>query len=160
MTNNNNENSKQSEIDETRLFAEEQLKMEKKIESGASWFFWIAVLSIVNTVLILTGSEWSMIIGLGITQVVTAITIEIGSSANVIAFAVTLLVAGVFVFFGVFARKRHNWAFIIGMVFYALDSILFLLVGDWLSIGFHVFALYWIYGGLKTNIKYPRTQPV
>ena len=39
------------------------------------------------------------------------------------------------------------------MVLYAIDGLIFLLVQDWLSIGFHLFALWGLYGGMKTINK-------
>jgi hypothetical protein len=36
-----------------------------------------------------------------------------------------VVVAGVFVLFGVFATKKHLWAFIVGMILYALDGMFF-----------------------------------
>ena len=50
------------------------------------------------------------------------------------------------------------------MVLYALDGLLFLLVQDWLSLGFHVFALYAMFKGytalcrLKTIVP-PAVDP-
>ena len=37
--------------------------------SGANWFFWIAGLSLVNSLIILFSGEWSFIVGLGATQI-------------------------------------------------------------------------------------------
>ena len=35
------------------------------------------------------------------------------------------------------------------MIVFTLDGLIFAFVGDWLSVGFHLFALYGMYGGLK-----------
>lgn len=92
---------------------------------------------------------------LGITQIVDGIAIalaeEIGSIGIIMGFAVNVFIVGIFVFFGIFARRGQNWSFYVGMILYVLDGLLFLMVQDWLSIGFHVFALYFIYGGLKAS---------
>ncbi len=149
-----------TQIDETQRLLQERLKIEGQIKGGASWFFWIAGLSIINTIIFLAGAQWSFIIGLGVTQLVAGVASEAGSSAKIVAFIVTLIFAGIFVFFGIFSGKRHNWAFIVGMILYALDGLLFLLVPDWLSIGFHVFALFCIFAGLRANFKLKRLAPV
>ncbi len=134
-------------IDEIRL------RLANRLKSGASWFIWIAVLSIVNSVISMMGSDRSFIIGLGVTQVIDAVAkttkAQTGSDLTVIAFVLDVIAAGVFFLFGVFARRKLPWVFVLGMVLYALDGLIFLLVRDWLSIGFHVFALYGIYQGLK-----------
>jgi hypothetical protein len=38
------------------------------------------------------------------------------------------------------------------MACYVADALIFLLVQDWLSIGFHLFALFFIFGGY-TSLK-------
>ena len=65
------------------------------------------------------------------------------------AFVLDLLAASVFVMFGVFARKRKPWAFIVGLVLYGLDGLIFLVAGDVLSVGFHVFGMWGIFNGLR-----------
>jgi hypothetical protein len=59
------------------------------------------------------------------------------------------IVAGVFVLFWQFARKGQKWAFVVGMVLYAADGLLLVLLKDILSVAFHAYALYRISGGLK-----------
>jgi hypothetical protein len=139
----------------------ERLKLETQHANGANWFYWIAALSLVNSAIIHAGGEWSFVIGLGITQFVDAVAavvaMEVGADAVLLtkglAIGADLLVAGLFVLFGVFARRRRSWAFVVGMGLYALDGLLFLLVSDWLSIGFHAFALVGLAAGLSASRK-------
>ena len=136
---------------------QQKIKFENQLKAGANWFYWIAGLSIVNAVLLFTGSDWGFVIGLGITQIIGGIGAvaaeDLGHIATIFAFVFTLIATGIFVLFGVFANKRYIWAFIVGMVIYALDGLIFLLIQDWLSIGFHVFALFCIYSGLKAHFE-------
>ncbi len=125
--------------------------LEKRLRSGADWFFWIAGLSLVNSVLSLAGSNTSFVIGLGITQIIDAVAHEAGSGGKTVAIVLDLLAAGVLVMFGFFARRRQSWSFIVGMVLYALDGLIFLLVQNFLSVGFHAFALWCIFNGLKAS---------
>lgn len=142
---------------------DDRAQLEGRVASGANWFFWIAGLSIFNSAVVLLGSKWSFVVGLGITQLVDALVThfaeQLGTGVAVAAFAFDLLVAGVFVMFGVFARKRHEWAFLVGMALYGLDGVLFLLARDWLSFGFHVFALYSIYTGLRAAWTLAKLPP-
>ena len=98
---------------EARSAVEEQVKIEQQAKSGADWFFWIAGLSLINSLILLAGSQWSFIIGLGITQFIDAIALiiaeEIGIIGKAIGFFLDMIAAGIFVLFGVFARKRHTW---------------------------------------------------
>jgi hypothetical protein len=127
----------------------QQMDLEGRLTSGANWFFWIAVLSVINSVLLYTGRGWSFIFGLGITQIVDTIAAESEAVPAVAAVAVNAVIAGVFVLFGVMARKGRTWAFVVGMLIYALDGLLFVLVQDWLSAGFHAFALFCVFKGLQ-----------
>lgn len=70
---------------------------------------------------------------------------------RVIAFAINLAAAGFFVLMGLVARRGHIWAFIVGMVLYAVDGLIFLLVGDWWSIAFHLFALWGLFRGIQAT---------
>ncbi len=139
----------------------ENLRIENELKEGANGFFWIAGLSLVNSIILLAGGKWVFFIGLGVTQFVDGISMAIaagmGSSVEtiirIVAFAVDIGIAGIFVVFGVLARKRYKWVFILGMILYALDGLIFLIVPDFLSIGFHIFILFGIYGGLKATGK-------
>ncbi len=122
-----------------------------RIKSGASWFYWIAALSAVNSVIAMSGGHFRFIFGLGITQVIDAIPHELGSGAKIIALVLDLLAAGLFVIFGVFANKRHGWSFIIGMTLFGLDGLLTVLFKDWMSVAFHAFALYCIFQGYRAS---------
>jgi len=138
---------------------QERFRLENQHKSGANWFYWISGLSVINTLIVLFGARYSFLVGLGITQVVDGIVYALSSSlapdmatvAKVVGFVVNLAIAGLFVVFGVLARKRYKWAFIVGMVLYALDAIIFAVVGDWWSFGFHLFALYGLYAGLRAQ---------
>jgi hypothetical protein len=131
----------------------EKLKTENQFKNGANWFYWIAVLSVINSMIILFGGEISFIVGLGITQIVDAIAWEFknsgGMNLDFIFFMISLFISGVFALFGYFSRKQMMGIYVTGMILYALDGLIFFLVGDWLSIGFHVFVLFSLYGGLK-----------
>jgi hypothetical protein len=119
----------------------------RRMKSGASWFYWIAGLSLINSIAALSGRGWRFIVGLGITQNIDEFANRITSGGKIIAFALDLLVAGVFVLCGLFAHKAQTWAFLAGMALFALDGVIFLLAKDWLGVGFHLLLMYWLFGG-------------
>jgi uncharacterized protein DUF4339 len=128
----------------------DQYKLHQRFKSGASWFYWIAGLSVINSAMALSGTSWRLIVGLGITQIIDAFAKGFGSSTGMaIAIVLDALVAGLFILFGVFAGKGHTWSFLVGMILYALDGAIFLLGPDWLALGFHVFVLFCIFSGFK-----------
>ena len=121
--------------------------LEKQLKGGGSWFYWIAGLTLVNSVMALSGSGTRFILGLGITQIFD----ELAQRMSLLAVGVVLdlLAAAVFVFFGVFANKRHTWSFIVGMALYTLDGLIYLIAQEWLGVGFHAFALFCLFRGFK-----------
>ena len=124
--------------------------LEKQLKGGGSWFYWIAGLSLVNSVLALSGSGTRFILGLGITQIFDELAQGMGSGAGrAVAVVLDLLAAAVFVFFGVFANKRHTWSFIVGMALYALDGLIYVIAQEWLGVGFHAFVLFCLFRGFK-----------
>ncbi len=137
----------------------DRTKLENQITSGASWFFWIAGLSVINAIILLAGGSWNFLIGLGITQLISALGSESVFAGKAIILLVNLIIAGFFILFGAFGRKHAAWAFIAGIVVYALDGLLFLLVKDFVSIGFHVFALFFIVRGL-TSLMQLKKMPI
>ncbi|MEI8018828.1 MAG: hypothetical protein WCH39_11565 [Schlesneria sp.] len=117
--------------------------------NGASWFFWIAGLSLVNTVIAHAGGESHFIVGLAITAIVDAIASGIGKQnpeaatpLMMVAIGFSVFVAVICLIFGWLSRKRLLWIFGIGMFLYLLDGLLYLLIGDYLSAAFHGYALY------------------
>lgn len=120
-----------------------------QVKSAASWFYWIAALSLVNSISAFTGSDWRFILGLGITQFIDALGQGSEGSGKFIALVLDIVAAGVLVLFGVFGSKGHLWAFVVGMVLFALDGVLFLLVQDWIGVAFHAFVLYCLFRGFQ-----------
>ncbi len=117
--------------------------------NGASWFFWIAGLSLINTVIAHAGGDSHFIVGLAITAIVDAIASGIGKQnpeaatpLMMVAIGFSVFVAVMCVIFGWLSRKRLLWIFGIGMFLYLLDGLLYLLIGDYLSAAFHGYALY------------------
>lgn len=147
---------------ENNAVIEKKINLENQFKSGANWFYWIAALSLVNSAISLSGNQWSFIIGLGMTQIIDAIATgfaeQIGILGKAIALCFDLMAAAIFIAFGFFARKRFAPAFIIGMIVYALDGLIFILAQDWLSIAFHVFALIGIFSGMKACKELARLE--
>jgi hypothetical protein len=129
----------------------------KQSQAGANWFFWIAALSVINTIISVAGGRWSFLAGLGSTQIIDGLVIVLTESFGTLAIAIGLLLnliaAAVFAVFGWLGTKRQSWAFIAGLICYGLDGLIFLLVQDWLSIAFHIFASYFIVKGLTATNK-------
>jgi hypothetical protein len=118
-----------------------------RARAGAKWFYCIAGLAMIKSVLVVAGSSFHWVIGLGITSFVDTMAKRVGSIGSVVDFVIDACVGGLFLLFGTFAVRAQKWAFVLGMAIYGLDGLLLLGVKDYLSLGFHAYALYAIYGG-------------
>lgn len=113
---------------------------------GANWFYWIAGLSLINSIVAISGGQWHFVLGLGITEITDAFH---NPQARIVGYFIDLLVLGFFLMCGYFAGKLQKWAFIMGMSFYLLDAGIMLLAQDWLGFAFHVYALICIWRGFS-----------
>jgi hypothetical protein len=118
-----------------------------RMKVSASWFYWVAGLSLVNSIMAFAGQSWRFIFGLGITQIIDEFASQMTGSGKVIALALNVAVAGIFVLFGFFAHKGHTWAFIVGMVLFALDGVILVLASAWLGVAFHAYVLFRLFQG-------------
>ena len=131
------------------------MNLTRAMKNGASNFYWIAALSVVNSVVNIFGGGIFFVMGLGATLVIDVIAggiaQELGGSPIILAMGLlfSLLFDAIFAAFGYFAGKGHRWAFIAGMVLYGLDAVLMLVSQDWLAFGFHLFFLYGAWQGFS-----------
>lgn len=152
------------------------------VKNGANWFYWIAALSLINTVILMSGGSVSFLFGLGTTQIIDTFLVslfhaisnpdavqEVSSASpeadqtfiieaikmtpiafKAIIIGIDLIIVGIFALFGFFANKFHKWAFLWGLILFALDTVLFFFIGDFLGLIIHAFALFSIFRAFKT----------
>jgi hypothetical protein len=121
-------------------------KLRMRAQSGVSWFYWIAGLSVVNSIIAATGSTWGFMAGLGVTQMIDGVALAIGPASKVIALGLNVVIAALVVGLGIWA-SRSSKVYVCGMILYALDGGIFLLVQDWVGLGFHGLVLFFLWGG-------------
>ena len=134
-----------------------------QLKSGANWFYWIAGLSLINSAIFVFGGNVNFIAGLAFTQIIDAIfdaSVSQGAPGGIIAVAVVidLIVVAVFAMIGYFSNKAMNAVFIGGMVIYAIDGVIWLLLGSLFAAGFHVFALVMIFRGFMASREVNRIK--
>lgn len=130
-------------------YLNQQIKLREQVRGLANWFYSIAGLSLVNSAISLFGGNVTFVIGLGATLIVdaTANAHAQGLPAmealvlKLAAFVIGLLIAAIFFMFGRVAQ-HHPWISLPGIVLYALDGVIFMVVGDFLSVAFHLFVLF------------------
>ncbi len=129
------------------------VEVEKRVHSGGSWFYWVAGLSLVNSIAAFAGGGGGFVIGLAVTQFIDAFVAESAGGARLFGLVLGVLAAGMFALFGVFACKRHSWAFIVGMVLYGFDTLLTVLAQHWLGLAFHAWVLVSLFLGLRAAMQ-------
>ncbi len=126
----------------------------EQINSSANWFYWVAGLSLVNIVVALAGSTWGFAIALGLPQLFIALAAKtpIGGGIalhTVLLWALAIAIPCFFIACGWLARYPSLAAFVAGTVVFAIDSLLFLLAGDWIGVAFHGLVLYFLWKGIR-----------
>jgi len=119
------------------------------VKSAANWFYWIAALSFLNTLLLSKGTYFIM--GLAFTQLVDGMVMGVTGEVN---YFVSAIVPLLFVGIGVLAGRLMRWAFILGAVLYLIDGLMYILFQEWLAILFHAYVLYRLYVGYKLITEY------
>jgi len=136
------------------------LRLEAVGKACASWFLWLAGLSMVNSVLALSGAGLQFIFGLGLTQIVDEYAHQAGSQGLMLDLIINGFIAGIFVLFWYFGKQGHKWAFIVGMGLYVVDGLLLLLGHAFLDAAFHLWVLYRLYQGYTTLSRFMAAQQV
>ena len=118
---------------------------------GSNWFYWIAGLTIITSLIAVGGGGIRFLISLGVTQIIDGIaaglSAEMGAGTKVVALVLDLIVTGIFVLFGYLANQKQLWAYVIGIVVFALDGLLSLVVGDIIGVLAHAFVLFFLIRG-------------
>lgn len=130
----------------------------RTVQSSASWFWWVAGLSLVNSLGAMFDSAYGMVLGLGITQMIDAIFLFGADGESVqptlavrgLHLALVLGIAGVFVALGVAAKRHSALAFVAGMALYLADALIYVFAKDWIGVGFHAFVLFMLWSGYAT----------
>jgi hypothetical protein len=137
-------------------------EVSQRYKAGANWFYWIAGLTIVTSVIAIFGGGWRFLISLGTTQVIDGIAEglsgEFGNATKVIAFVLDLIVTGVFVLFGYLAGKKYLWAYMLGMVVFLFDGLVSLLFQDLIGVIVHVVVLFFMFRGYQAGQEFVKMQ--
>ena len=130
-------------------------ELAKSYKSGANWFYWIAGLTIVTSLITFFGGGIRFLIGLGVTQFIdgmaAALAPQLGGAVQVVALLLDLVVTGIFVLFGYLAGKKLLWAYVAGMVVFLLDGLLTVAFQDWISAIAHAVVLFWLFRAFQAG---------
>ncbi len=115
------------------------------IRNSARWFWWIAGLSLINSIINLNGGGVSFALGLGITQVA-----DVFLEDNVpVAIVFDAIVIGFFLLMGWLAQRGSLTAFLLGGGLYLADTAIILLTFSIIAIVFHAYVVFCLFRGAK-----------
>jgi len=130
-------------------------ELAQSYKNGSNWFYWIAGLTIITSLIAVGGGGIRFLLSLGVTQIIDGIaaglSVEMGAGAKAVALVLDLIVTGIFVLFGYLANQKQIWAYLIGMVVFAFDGLLSLLVSDMISVLAHAVVLFFLIRGFMAG---------
>ncbi len=127
----------------------EQRRLQLTLKSGANWFFWIALLSLADTLLLARLVHWRPLFRLAAPRLVHLLLSRNGSISHIPAIAVELVAAAALAAIALAARRGITAAFFLGAFAYGVDTVLLLGAGEWLPVLFHLIALYAVLRGMR-----------
>jgi hypothetical protein len=122
-----------------------------RVTSGAACFHWIAGLTLLNSMVVLSRRSLHFVIALGVTTAVDEKAKGLGATGVALDLLINGMIAGVFFWLGHLAGRRIRWAFLVGMVLYGFDGVLLFAAKDMLSVALHAYSLFAISRGLTAE---------
>lgn len=126
------------------------------IFTGANWFYWVAVLSLLNTFIIWYFNIPNLPFALGITEWVDGTTGHLNAEGwyppiQTTGLLLDILIAAAFAAFGYIAKRGSDFAFVLGMFIYVCDALLALGLKDFFGFAFHFIPLFLMFKGLLAS---------
>ena len=118
---------------------------------GANWFFWLAILSVINTLIVYRYQTPNTPIALAITQWLDGTSSGLNPTMSTRSMLINLLIAGLLAGFGVLARRGSDLAFVVGIFLYVIDAMLAIGLRDVFGFGVHLLGLFFLFKGLLAS---------
>ena len=118
---------------------------------GANWFFWLAILSVINTLIVYQYHTPNTPIALAITQWLDGTSAGLNPTMSNRSLIVNLLIAGALAGFGLLARRGSDLAFVLGIFLYVVDAMLAIGLRDVFGFGVHLIGLFFLFKGLLAS---------
>jgi hypothetical protein len=118
---------------------------------GADWFFWIAVLSLINSLIVYYYQTANTPLALGVTRWLDGTTSGFNASMTTSGLVTNILAALVLAMFGLMARRGSDLAFVVGIFLYVIDSFLVIGLRDLFGFSIHLVALFFLVKGLLAS---------
>jgi hypothetical protein len=128
----------------------------KTAYAGANWLFWLAILSVVNSLLVWYLGIRNTPVAFGVTQWFDGTTGPLPSEGvhpplHTTGLIGNILIAAAFAGFGYFARRGNDMAFLLGIFLYVVDALLSLFLKDFFGFCFHLVGFFFLFRGLLAS---------
>ena len=137
----------------------------RRAKGGINWFYWVAGLVIINTIIFVAGNTPNYFLGLGANLLVDSYAVTVANGTEVaplmrwVAGAIDLLLAGVFIIFGYRGQRSYRGWIVAGIALYTLDGLISLIFSVWLGVAFHAFVIYSLVRGLRAMDQLSQMGP-
>lgn len=134
-------------------------ELERRVQAGGSWFYWIAGTTLLNVILYNTGSSIGfpigMLFGFFLEGIAKGLGLPTAGWIGHLGIATGLWLVGRR------ARRGSDVAFLVGGIAYLGDTLFtFALIQDVLSVAFHALGLWGIYRGWRAAVALRRPAEV
>ena len=147
---------KSSRFEKIETKKNEKPTQKKTVSGGASWFLWIGILSMINLIFLITQQNVQFLVGLGLNYVILGISDGIRISMEIdlmpLAYVLTFIVSGLYLLIWHKSKNENKTAYLIGLIIYGLDTVVFVFSKDWFCLGFHIFAIIMLSTGYNALI--------
>jgi tetratricopeptide (TPR) repeat protein len=138
---------------------EERLKFEKIIKSATTWIAAIGILSLLNSIMeVIVGGNLNFLVGLGTSKIISGLGYS--NTGRMFAIIVNVLLASGFYLLSYWTKKHNERAMAAALVFYTVDSLIFLYIEDYFTFIFHLLAIAAILSGISANRKLSKNRPI
>lgn len=138
--------------------ANKRFNHKQSMHKGRQWFLTIFGLSVINSVIFFSKGTVSFVFGLGITRYFEVLYIQLFEVFDVVGLVCSILFSSIFFVVYVLNRTFNKPAFIFGMVFYGVDTLLVLGLSDWLGVAVHVYVLFMLFKIYKALVGKQETM--
>lgn len=139
-----------------------------QMQNSAKNFYWIAGLSFINSIITAFGGDFYLVLGMASTLFVDYFAVGMAEEApemrlifTGIALVISFFLSGIMALFGYLAIKGKRWAFVLGMIFYGVDTLIMLAFQEWKGVLIHLFFLYALFTGVRAlnQLRKLESQP-
>ncbi len=132
--------------------------LQTSIRRGGSWFYWVAALSLINSIIALSGGRVTFLAGLAVSQIADGVVHRLGFAEPSFSIGLDVVIAAFLCGFGYLSSHGSRAALVTGMILYALDGIIFLSLSAYLPALFHGYVLFRMATEWKARMKLERSR--